>query len=208
VYAGVVKLAAALSVIVWTAAPGTSAIATTPPIPPSQLVAHARELPGFKGAKVTLDWSTSALEWGHFISESDAEAKNTTALLLGEGFQEGVQAFFRGRRETGNRHREALSEALLFATPSAAEHMLRANVQALERRGFKRSAVPSIPGAVGLDVFNPNRHGGGGNVLFSSGRCFFLIGNSIHDASTRAQLDRAPIAAAVALYGRTKQSCA
>jgi hypothetical protein len=209
VYAWLVKLAAALIAVICVGATSAPAMAVAPTVPPAELVAHTNELPGFAGAKVTLDWSASAFEWGRFLAEGEAEAKRVTAVLLRDGFQEGAQAFFRGRRESGNRHREGLSEAAMFATVPAAEQALVANVShTLKLHGFKRFLVPSIPGAVGADLFNPHRRGGGGNVLFSTGRCYFLVGNSIHDAKTRAQLDRAPVAAAAALYARTKQLCA
>ena len=46
------------------------------------------------------------------------------------------------------------------------------------------------------------------NVFFMTGRCYFLIANSIHDATSRAGGERAPIHAALALYRRNRSVCA
>jgi hypothetical protein len=183
-----------------------------PSIPPRELVPQARELPGFAFAKMISYWTMSAFEWAHGHELSEAQAKQETSELLREGFQEGIGSFFTGRREAGGRHREAVSEALVFATAQAAEHELSVSVAQTVRRngrepGFHRFAVKAIPGAVGLGAFVPRKHGGSANVFFSVGRCFVMVGNAIHDAATRAEARRAPIVAAIALYKRAKRFC-
>ncbi len=43
---------------------------------------------------------------------------------------------------------------------------------------------------------------------FVTGRCYFLVGNSLRDSAEAAQLNAAPIAGATALYLRAKSRCA
>jgi hypothetical protein len=195
----------------WVAATSAPAMAVAPPISPPLLVARTHELPGFGSAKVSFYWTPSAFEWAHGRGQSEAEAKSETAALLAQGFQDGAEAFFIGRRERGGKRREAVSDGLVFATVAGAAHFLRElvaeSLNAYPKRGLKHFAVPSIPGAVEAGDFVSGRRGVTGNVFFATGLCVFAVGDSIHDATTRAEGMRAPIVAA-AIYAGTKQSCA
>jgi hypothetical protein len=207
-----VKLAAALVAVICVAVTSAPAMAVAPPVLPSLLVARTHDLRGFGSAKVSFYWTASAVEWAHGRGQSEAEAKSETAGLLAQGFQEGAEAVFTGRRERGGKRREAVSDGYVFATVAGAEHFLRAlvaeSLNAYPKRGLEHFAVPSIPGAVGAGDFVSGRRGVTGNVFFGSGRCVFVVGNAIHGSTTRAEGKRAPIAAAVAIYARTKQVCA
>jgi hypothetical protein len=67
--------------------------------------------------------------------------------------------------------------------------------------------VHSIPGSVTLGNFVPGRRGSTGNVFFSLGRCAFVVGNVVHDATTRSVAAGRAVAAAEAIYRRAKRSC-
>jgi hypothetical protein len=199
---------------------GTLALALCPAsahaaglIAPAQLVAHVRDLPGFAGARETRQHTTSPFAWAHETSpgtwtEAQLEATNLQAL----GFEEGAEAFFTGRApEVRGLHREAVSQAVVFATAAAAQSEVMTSVQGalrlFPRAGLLQGADPAIPGAVTLGSFRGGHRGGSDNVFFSTGRCFFVIGNAVHAARTRAAADRAPLVAALALYRRDQGLC-
>ena len=62
--------------------------------------------------------------------------------------------------------------------------------------------VPAIPGAIVVG------EGPAGNVLFTTGRCFVLVGDKLGASSTTSQVNAVPIAATTALYKRVKRLCA
>jgi hypothetical protein len=74
--------------------------------------------------------------------------------------------------------------------------------------GAKSQLLWTTSAEVFVDQFTPGKRGATGNVLFSTGRCFFVVGDLVHDARTSAQGTKAPIAGATALYKRTKHVCA
>jgi hypothetical protein len=158
-----VKLAAALVAVICVAVTSAPAMAVAPPVLPSLLVARTHDLRGFGSAKVSFYWTASAVEWAHGRGQSEAEAKSETAGLLAQGFQEGAEAVFTGRRERGGKRREAVSDGYVFATVAGAEHFLRAlvaeSLNAYPKRGLEHFAVPSIPGAVGAGDFVSGRRG-------------------------------------------------
>jgi hypothetical protein len=182
------------------------------PIPANLLVAHAGDLPGFAGAKRQLFSTTSASEWARGRGNTEAEAKQETSELQQAGFQEAAEAFFTGRRE-GHRRREAVSDTWVLASAQVAMNwfntIISRSLPSFQKEpGFKRSTVKAIPGSIGLGNFVSKRRSGAGNVFFTTGRCVFVVGDFVHRASTRAQVDRAPVAAAISIYRRAKGSCA
>jgi hypothetical protein len=174
-------------------------------IAPALLVVRPRDLPGFAGAKGRLYSTTSAFELAHEGENSSSEAESEAAYLTREGFREGVEESFH------QADREGVSEALVFDSARAAKHQLITSVaqdlREYEKASLKRFVAAGVPGSVGLGNFNPGKRGATGNVLFSTGRCFFLVGDLVHDAITSAQGTKAPIAGAKALYKRTKRVC-
>jgi hypothetical protein len=164
-------------------------------------------LPGFAGAKSQLLWTTSAEVFvRRFTEDTPAEAAAEIPMLMHAGFQEGVEESFHA---TG---REGVSEALVFDSAQAAKDQLVTQVaedlKVYEKAGLRRFGDPGIPGSAGLGNFTPGKRGATGNVLFSTGRCFFVVGDLVHDARTSAQGAKAPIAGATTLYKRTKHVCA
>jgi Domain of unknown function (DUF6531) len=108
--------------------------------------------------------------------------------------------------------REGVSEALVFSSAQGAKDQLVTSVaEALkeyEKVSLRRFVDPGIPGSAGLGNFTPGKRGATGNVFFSTGRCFFVVGDLVRDARTSAQGAKAPIAGATALYKRVKHACA
>jgi hypothetical protein len=185
----------------------SACIAPGPPIPPSLLVAHPRDLPGFARARSRLLWATSAEVFVHRFSEdTPAEAAAEIPMLMHAGFREGVEESFHA---TG---REGVSEALVFRSAQGAKDQLVTSLadalKEYEKTSLRRFVDPGIPGSAGLGNFTPGKPGATGNVFFSTGRCFFVVGDFVHDARTSAQGAKAPIAGATVLYRRTKHVCA
>lgn len=177
------------------------------PIAPGLLVVTRHELPGFAGAKTSLNWTTSpSLYVKEYTQDTPAEAMAQLSGLVRMGFEEGVQGTFSAP------HREAVSEAIVFLSEHAAREEVKValaeDLAAFEKSGLKRSPVPGIPGAVALGDFQAGQRGATDNVLLSTGRCFLSVGDRVLNASTRAQGARAPVAAAEALSKRVKQTCA
>jgi hypothetical protein len=180
------------------------ALAATP-IPPKLLVVHPQDLPGFLGAKSTLSSATSALLYAQQSGDSPQEAEVEVTHLQSEGFNEGVS------ETLAKAHNEAVSNALVFDSTQSAKHELMANLsedlKSHAKDELKRFHVLAIPGSVGLDQFQNGKPGAAGDVLFSTGHCFLLVGDVIREASSREQGIKAPIAGAIALYKRIKNVC-
>jgi hypothetical protein len=162
-----------------------------------------------------LEHTTSPYTWAHNTggSRTWTEAQEEATNLEGLGFEEGAQGFYEGpTRESHGFHREAVSVAEVFATAAAAETEMRDSVSSARTNYEAPEGVEvtdrAIPGAVTMGNFSPRRPGATDNVFFITGRCFFLIGNAVHSARSRAAAARAPLAAALALYRRDKRLCA
>jgi hypothetical protein len=191
---------------------GTHAAAALP-VSASLLRPRARDLPGFAGAKASRYMTTSAIEWARAYNQTEAAIQQEAAELIQRGFQEAVSVFFTGRREGPHSHREAISVAIVFTTPAGAEQELAKSVaddlRAFRTPTLRQYRVPAIPGATGLgSVFYGKHHGASGNVLFSTGRCFFVVGDALHGDDGRAQGEHPSTVAAITLYKRTKAVCA
>jgi hypothetical protein len=178
---------------------------------PNVLVAQAGDLRGFGPARVQHFSTTSTSEWAEVAEESSPAAARENKVLLENGFQLGLLAFFIGRREAHGRHREAVSDALVLATAADAQKELGAQVAeaaaSYQKRGLKKGTMRSISGSVTLGAFTPGRPGATGNVFFRVGRCVFVIGDAVHDASTRAAAADPSRAAAIAVAGRVRPYC-
>ena len=174
-------------------------------ISPASLVAHPNELTGFATAKVNLRSATSASRYAKVVlGESPREARKEVAKLKRKGFQEGVQELLTSPQG------EALSTGLVLGSARFAKQELRASLsESLKAQGkvpIKRFTIAAIPGSSGFTAAQAGHPGGAANVLFSSGRCVFLVGNYLRK-SPEAQLGIAPIAGATALYQRVKSLC-
>jgi hypothetical protein len=175
-------------------------------IAPAALVAHQQDLPGFAGAKSWLDSTTSASVFARDLDDSWSEAESEAAYLRHEGFREGVEEGFHSAR------REGVSVAFVFGSPRAAEHELVSStaqdVKEFDKLTLQRFTVRGVPGSVGLGSFLQRKHAVVADVLFSTGRCFLVIGSFVRNARSSAQGTSAPIAGAQTLYKRTRGLCA
>jgi uncharacterized membrane protein YtjA (UPF0391 family) len=174
-------------------------------IPPAALVAHSDELPGFAAAKVKLRWASSVRRYAKFVlGENRREARKEVARLKRKGFLQGVQELLSSPAG------EALSNAVVFRSARGAERELKTSLaEVLKAQGkavIRRFTVAAIPGSLGFSGYEAGQPGGAANVLFSTGRCFFLVGDAL-PGSTVQQLSVAPIAGATALYQRVASLC-
>jgi hypothetical protein len=173
--------------------------AATAPIAPASLVAPAADLHGFSGSG-TPQVATSARRWvevGNMLTP--AEVATEVAKLDREGFREGV-----GEHYSGASGQEAVSLALVFHSAQGARQEFDANL-AVDQHRFGMQLEPvkiaAIPGSVLLGA------GPDGNVVFTTGRCYLLVGDELRGSTSQAQVNAAPIAAATALYRRVKRLC-
>jgi hypothetical protein len=174
-------------------------------IAPASLVAHAGELPGFSAAHTKLKSATSASRYVNVVlGEHGHEARTELAKLKRRHLREGVQELL--SINTG----EALSLALVFATPGDAKAEFRSRksetVKAQGRAVVDPLAVPAIPGSFGFTAVEAGQSSVAANVLFTTGRCYFVVGNSLEGA-TREEAATAPLAGASAVYQRVKPLC-
>jgi len=162
-------------------------------------------MPGFTAARVKLRSAKSASRFAKVVlGERPREARSEIKRLKRKGFREGAQEFL------STLAGEALSLALVFGNARVAEHELAVSmsedVKAQGKAAVERFTVPAIPGSAGFSAVEAGAPSAAANVLFTSGRCFFVVGNSLANA-TREQADSAPIAGATALYLRVKSLC-
>jgi hypothetical protein len=180
-------------------------------IPIATLVAQRHDLVGFGPARTVPYSTTYALEWALSYEQGEHAAESEANELGERGFQEGVAMFITGREEGAHEHKEAVSKAIVFATPTGAQEELAAAVSTerkdVGKAGAYRSVVSEIPGSIGIGF--ANRHGAADNVTFSTGRCYFTIGDAVHRGSrARRDAERPVRSAAIAVYTRAKQACA
>lgn len=142
--------------------------------------------------------ATTPQGWAQSSSESD-EVTHETARLEGEGFREGVGQHYKGTADSA-----ALSLVLVFNTSEGTKKEVTHYLEVDPRYGLHVEAekVAAIPGAIVVG------EGPAGNVLFTTGRCFVLVGDELKSSSTPSQVNAVPIAAATALYERIKSLCA
>jgi hypothetical protein len=176
-------------------------------IAPTSLVAHAGELPGFGEANIKLKSASSAARYVKVVfGEKGSEARKEAARLKRKHFREGVQELL------SIRNGEALSLALVFGSARSAKQEFKESrsetVKAQGKAVVEPFAVPAIPGSFAFTATEGNESSVAANVLFATGRCYFVVGNSLEGvAVTREQASAAPIAGASALYSRVKSLC-
>jgi len=173
----------------------TSAAAAAALIAPASLVPTGA-MQGFtpSGAVQT---ATSPQGWAQSSAESD-EVAHEAARLTSAGFREGVGQHYKGTAGTA-----ALSLALVFNAPEGAKKEVTHYLQVDPRYGLhlEGEKVAAIPGSIVVG------EGPAGNVLFTTGRCFVLVGDELSPSSTPSQVNAVPIAAATVLYERVKGLC-
>jgi hypothetical protein len=161
------------------------------------LVAPAGTMRGFRtsGAPQT---ATSAQRWAEISNEGD-EVASEAARLARAGFREGVGQHYKAPAGPA-----ALSLALVFSSSEGARKEVRHYLQVDPRFGLHVEGVKvaAIPGSVLVG------EGPAGNVLFTTGRCFLLVGDELGPSATQAQVNAVPIAAATVLYRQVKALCA
>jgi hypothetical protein len=124
-----------------------SAARAAAPIPPTSLVPHRGDLLGFAEAEFKLQATTSAWTYAkRLLEEKPREARKEAALLMREGFREGVQEQFHAERAGG------VAGAQVFrSSRSATVELLRGVKQELTNpRPGARFLAPGIPGAQGF----------------------------------------------------------
>ena len=180
------------------------------PIPPSELVPHRDELPGFARAHKSMWSSESAGVWAKADNGSPPVGESDLRYLRRQGFQEGVELAYLLRP-----HREAVASGVVLGSPQAAQQELAAAkaevLKTFEHAHRYRFAVPAIPGSMGLGNAGGSYHGSRvvtANILFASGRCFFIVGDRIVGSSSKAMGERAPVRGAGAVYRRARRLCA
>jgi hypothetical protein len=137
--------------------------------------------------------------------DSVKEAQAEVGTLKKEGFQEGVEERLSTSQD------EALSDALVFSRAKGAQRELNANASediGRHHAGLKQFTVAAIPGSVGFGQQRNHIRGATADVLFTTGRCFFLVGVAMNDGATQKQANNAVVSGAIALYRRLKRLCA
>jgi len=173
---------------------------------PHPLVARRSELPGFTSGTVHLRSTTSPSVYAKSIlGEGPKMAAKEVAGLKRKGFREAVRELI--GTAGGD---EALSLALVFGTRKAAhkelEGSIASSVKAQGSAEVKDFTISSIPGAFGFVASEAGHSGAVGNVLFAVGRCFFVVGDSLH-TGTPEQAAAAPSSGSLAVFGRAKHLC-
>jgi hypothetical protein len=189
---------------------GAPAQAATPlEIPVVTLVAQPQDFGGFGPARLETYATAYALEWALDYEQSAALAEHEAAELNARGFQEGVKRHFSGRQEGSHQQRDAVSSAIVFATVAGAQQEFATTVafdlHRLSRAGVHQFSVRSIPGSIGMG--ERRRNDAGDNVTFSTGRCYFSIGDGRSKGSAARQVKHSATIAAIAVYRRAKQAC-
>ena len=193
-----------LSSIAWGIAVSAPAFAAAA-IPPASLVVHPDDLPGFATAKSELTSATSASRYARVVlGERPGEARSEVARLRREGFREGVQELLTSPQG------EALSAAVVFSSARVARQELKTtlseDINGQGKATLKRLTVAAIPGSAGFSAVEAGNSAAAANVLFATGRCFLVVGDSLNN-TTREQATSAPLAGATALYQRVRGLC-
>jgi hypothetical protein len=150
------------------------------------------ELPGFSGAKPTVQRGASA--WLTDIETPTRQTVSQRAELNRLGFVAGVH-----KNLIGPRGRAGVSNVEAYRSPDAARAELAAEVRKLKKiSGYVPFPVTGIPGAVGIGFRNPP----GINVAFTSGDNFYVVGERLYSLTENAE--RMLIDAARHLYHRLK----
>jgi hypothetical protein len=173
--------------------------ATTPSIPIGTLVAQHNDLAGFGAAVQTKPLETTfALEWALTSEQGIPAAEREARLLEHRGFEE---------------RREADSVGMVFSTSAGAEEEL-AEQSAWGHKEFERKSkgtvllhggIPGIPDSAQFGARDSQRSVD--NVVFSVGRCYFVVADSLKRRSTARQVERPLRSAAITAYDRAKGIC-
>jgi hypothetical protein len=173
----------------------SAAIATAPAA--AALVLPAADLHGFS-TYGTPEIATTPQRWAAISNERD-EVESEIKRLTRAGFQEGVGQHYKDAAGNG-----AMSLALVFDSAQGARGEVTRYLGLDPRYGLHVEGVKvaAIPGSVVVG------EGPAGNVLFTTGRCFLLVGDQLGASATQAQVNTVTIAGASALYARVKGLCA
>jgi len=175
-------------------------------IAPTSLVAHPADLPGFAAATRKLRSARSPSRYARAVlGEHPREVRAEVVRLKRKGFREGVQELLSASEG------EALSFALVLGSARLARQEFdssrREVLRAQSRAVIEGFAVPAVPGAFAFSAVETGHSFAAANVLFATGRCFLLVGDSLSKA-TPEEAVAAPLAGATALYQRVRGLCA
>jgi hypothetical protein len=193
----------------------TAQAETAASIPIGILVARPQDFPGFGPVVREKPLETIyALEWALTSEGSTASAEREAAMLKQWGFESGIQIVLVGRKEGTHERREAVSVGMVFSTSVGATEELAVETSA-GRKAFAKvlvkgakllhGGVPGIPDSAQFG--EGDRSGAVDNVLFSVGRCYFVVGDSLKRRSTAYEVGHPLRSAAVAVYRRAKAAC-
>jgi len=181
-----------------TAAHGTASAAVAAALPaPAALVLPAADLHGFS-ADGPPEMATTPQRWAAISNESD-EVESEIKRLTRSGFQEGIGQHYKNPAGNG-----AISLAIVFDSAQGARAEVTRYLGLDPRYGLHVEGVkvPAIPGAIVVG------EGAAGDVIFTTGGCFLLVGDQLGASATQAQVNAVTIAGASALYGHVRELCA
>jgi len=137
--------------------------------------------------------ATSPAAW---VTDTHGEAAETKRLTE-EGFRAAE------RVETGGSNKSGVSLVMELGTPSAAQHEVAASLQESVAREHPTSqfTVATLPDSHGFEASGEGKVVG--NVLFSEGSCFLVIGDQVNSGTDPKP---AVIAGALKVYARTAHS--
>jgi hypothetical protein len=183
---------------------GAPSAAAARQIRAAALVAQPAELPGFHFAEREIQSATTAGRYAkQILQDGPKEARKEIVALDRHGFREGVQEGFDGLAG------EALSLGMEFSSPAGAAWEYAVSLHEIARgQRATRFSVAGVPGAIGFVHLAKSGPGGYGNVIVRTGRCFFLVGDALQNATSPQQISAAPSAGALALYTHDSRLCA
>ena len=145
----------------------------------------------------------SAEVWASSERLPSKQHAREVARLRRLGFVGGIVQFF----NRAGRASQAISIAMQLGSAEAARAELASWYRNQKASGpdqrFVPFAVPSIPGARGVDLHSPGL-GGGHNIGFADGPFFYLVGAAYQGSEPRSRIRAEVIAAAAALYARVR----
>jgi hypothetical protein len=184
------------SSVLSTSVPVTTSTVATPDPAPTGLAGRVlanNELPGFIGGQPTVDGSASP--WLTDNQTPAGQMASEARRLNRLGFVAGAREDLRGSGEAG------LSIVERFRSPAGARAELANELRTFKTAnvGYTPFPVPGIPGALGLGGKAPPP---GINVAFTSGDCYYLVGEEVPVMTAGAE--RSLVTAAQHLHSRLK----
>jgi hypothetical protein len=171
------------------------------PIRADRLVVPVSRLPGFNGAAVSVQATTSKRHCATSILEdTPQEAVTEVALFRRERLVECVKETFQTHTAGG------VSVALVFGAPRFAMRELARTAEEDTSKGAvdARPAGGVIPRSVMLEGSEPGRVAV--DVLFTAAKCMFDVGDAVYGLATQT-VRTVPLIGARIVYRRARKAC-